>query len=114
MMRFSMSQLPIKPRVGLLRGDPSGIGPEVAAKLLAIPLTRECADVLLLGDDPPACAVGKASAAAGRYALDSLQLAAACILRGEIDALVYAPLNKQAMKMAGLEEEDELRFLTRL
>src|SRR5712675_1181653 len=95
-----------KPRIGLLRGDPSGIGPEVAAKLLAIPQNRDCAEVLLLGNEPPACVLGKASAAAGRYALDSLQLAAECIQRGEIDALVYAPLNKQAMKMAGLEEED--------
>ena len=35
-----------KPRIGLLRGDPSGIGPEVAAKLLAIPHTHDCAEVL--------------------------------------------------------------------
>ena len=27
-----------------------------------------------------------------------------------IDALVYAPLNKQAMKLAGLPHEDELHF----
>ena len=102
------------PRIGLLPGDPSGIGPEVAAKLLAIPQTRETADVLVLGSQPPDCPLGKASAAAGRYALDSLRLAVEYIQRREIDALVYAPLNKQAMKMAGLEEEDEMRFLARL
>src|SRR6266850_4178502 len=101
-------------RIGLLRGDPSGIGPEVADKLLEIPQIRESVDVVTLGDQPPDCPVGKASAAAGRYVLDSLHLACEVIRRGEIDALVYAPLNKQAMKMAGLEEEDELRLLAKL
>ncbi len=103
-----------KRRIGLLRGDPSGIGPEVAGKLLDIPQIRESADVVTLGDEPPGCPAGKASAAAGRYVLDSLHLACEVIRRGEIDALVYAPLNKQAMKMAGLEEEDELRLLAKL
>jgi 4-hydroxythreonine-4-phosphate dehydrogenase len=103
-----------KPRIGLLRGDPSGIGPEVAAKLLALPQTRECADIVELGDEPPACPIGKATAAAGRYTLDSLRLAVDVIQRGEIDALVFAPLNKQAMKLAGLDAEDEMRFLERL
>jgi 4-hydroxythreonine-4-phosphate dehydrogenase len=103
-----------KPRIGLLRGDPSGIGPEIAIKLLEAPETRELADVAPLGGEPPACPMGKASATAGRYTLDLLRIAAESMRRGEIDALVYAPLNKQAMKMAGLEEEDELRFLARL
>ena len=97
-----MTPGPRKPRIGLLRGDPSGIGPEVAAKLLEIPQAREGVDVVALGDTPPDCAVGIASAGAGRYVLDSLRLACEVIRRGEIDALVYAPLNKQAMKMAGL------------
>src|SRR5260221_6099457 len=103
-----------KPRIGLLRGDPSGIGPEIAIRLLEAPEPRELADVAPLGGEPPACAMGKASATAGRYTLDLLRIAAESMRRGEIDALVYAPLNKQAMKMAGLEEEDELRFLARL
>ena len=28
--------------------------------------------------------------------------------RGEIDAICFAPLNKQAMKLGGLQHEDEL------
>ena len=39
-----------KPRIGLLLGDPCGIGPEVAAKLLARPDTAARAEVLVLGD----------------------------------------------------------------
>ena len=38
------------PRIGLLLGDPCGVGPEVAAKLLARPETATRADVLVLGD----------------------------------------------------------------
>ena len=39
-----------RPRICLTMGDPCGIGPEVSAKLLAAPGTRERADFLLLGD----------------------------------------------------------------
>ncbi|HZQ61946.1 MAG TPA: 4-hydroxythreonine-4-phosphate dehydrogenase PdxA, partial [Casimicrobiaceae bacterium] len=33
---------------------------------------------------------------------------------GEIDAIVFAPLNKHAMRVAGLEQEDELRLMQEL
>lgn len=39
-----------KPRIGLIPGDPGGIGPELAARLLADPATAEGADILLVGD----------------------------------------------------------------
>ena len=45
----------MKPRIGLLAGDPSGIGPEVAAKLLAEPETRARAEIVAIGDAAPAC-----------------------------------------------------------
>ena len=44
---YCMSQKPI---VGLMLGDVNGIGPEVAVKLLADPLTHEKARVLVIGD----------------------------------------------------------------
>ncbi len=47
-------------------------------------------------------------------ALESLTAAATAARNGEIDAIVFAPLNKHAMRLAGLEEEDELRLLQRL
>src|SRR5215472_3305921 len=127
-----------KARIGLLAGDPTGIGPEVAAKLLAEPETRDLAEITLIGDPevfkdgatiagvpretlesfplietrierlPDKCRV---SERAGRYCLASLSRAAAAIVSGDIRALLYAPLNKQAMKMAGLAEEDEMHFL---
>lgn len=104
----------MKPRIGLFPGDPSGIGPEVAEKLLAAPRTSELAEVSVIrAAEAPRVELGKVSIAAGRYALDSLRLGAEAIARREIDAFVYAPLNKQAMKLAGMEDEDELRYFAR-
>ncbi len=40
----------MKPRLGVIPGDPSGIGPELTAKVLADPQTCELADVLVIGD----------------------------------------------------------------
>jgi 4-hydroxythreonine-4-phosphate dehydrogenase len=40
-----------KPRIGVIPGDPSGIGPELIAKLLADPAVTEKADILLIGDE---------------------------------------------------------------
>ena len=39
-----------KPRIGIIPGDPGGIGPELIAKLLADPHTAETADIMLIGD----------------------------------------------------------------
>ena len=116
-----------RPRIGLLAGDPAGIGPEIAAKLLAEPETHQSADIVLIGDPtlfppeyklpilevplvfhPPLAHVSKE---AGAFTLATLKRAARAIEAGEIDALVYAPLNKQAMKLAGLFKEDEMHYL---
>ena len=39
-----------RPIVGLMLGDPTGIGPEVSVKLLASPAAREAARVVVVGD----------------------------------------------------------------
>ena len=39
-----------QPRIGLVIGDPAGIGPELAAKLLVMPETSRQAEILVLGD----------------------------------------------------------------
>ncbi len=127
----------LKPRVALLAGDPTGIGPEVAAKLLALPETRELADITLVGD-PSVFRAGaqvaglpesifdglhletvplalnlpmaRVSADAGTFTLATLRRAVEIFQSGKIDAIVFAPLNKQAMKLAGMAEEDEMHY----
>ena len=54
---------------------------------------------------------GQATLAGGRSALAGLTLAAAAAKRGDVDGIVFAPLNKHALRLAGLTQEDELRFM---
>ena len=39
-----------KPKIGIIPGDPSGIGPELVAKLLHDDGVRNSAELLLIGD----------------------------------------------------------------
>ncbi len=148
----SASDARVKPVVGMLLGDPSGIGPELVVKLLARPDNLRRANVALFADpkvlaqgekvagvalevkrvaaleelrfDPARptlvpfdwiaereIEVGRATIASGRAVLSSLALAANAARSGVIDGLVFAPLNKHAMRIAGLAHEDEMRFL---
>lgn len=131
----------VKPRIGLLAGDPTGIGPEVAADLLARPETRQQADILLIGDRDvfrAGASVARKGAAeieslplvecrfgasvplaqvnrdAGAFTLRTLGAGVDAYRNGLVDALVFAPLNKQAMKLAGLSEEDEMHHFAHL
>jgi len=51
---------------------------------------------------------GRAEAAGGASVLAVLNRCLDAAIAGEIDAICFAPLNKHAMKMAGLGHEDEL------
>ncbi|MCM5569697.1 4-hydroxythreonine-4-phosphate dehydrogenase PdxA [Burkholderiaceae bacterium FT117] len=128
------------PRIALLTGDPAGIGPELLAKLLADSEASGSARLALIGD-PAVLAQGAAvarvalpgipvlaevkmpeagwepgsmSRACGAYVLDSLAAAAEAVRQGRVDGIVFAPFNKGAMRLAGLEHEDELRLLQSL
>lgn len=104
----------MKPRIGVFAGDPSGIGPEITAKMLAEPEILTRAEIVAIGDTPPACPPAQASPIAGEYTIGALRAGIAALRSRGIDALVYAPLNKQAMKLAGLSHSDELHFFAEL
>jgi len=53
---------------------------------------------------------GQASERGGQWALAHLELAIAARERGEVDAIVFAPLNKSSLHLAGMHENDELRW----
>jgi 4-hydroxythreonine-4-phosphate dehydrogenase len=130
-----------KPRIALLLGDPSGVGPEMAVKLLAQPGVTELVDVVLIAD-PAALAsgeriagftvprervalrscdalegraptLGESNAASGRYALRSLGLAADLVAEGQVQGIVFAPFNKHSLRLGGMDDEDELRWMAR-
>ena len=62
-----------------------------------------------LRGDPPV--LGECREASGRAALEALALATDAVQRGLADAIVFAPLNKHALRLAGMDHEDELRYL---
>ncbi|CAN5514139.1 4-hydroxythreonine-4-phosphate dehydrogenase PdxA [soil metagenome] len=51
---------------------------------------------------------GVAQAACGRSVLQVLDQCMDATLAGDVDAICFAPLNKQAMKIGGMKHEDEL------
>lgn len=104
----------MKPRIGLFAGDPSGIGPEVTAKLLTKPDICARAEIVAIGDAAPAFPQAQVSRIAGKYTIDALRTGITMLQSSGIDALVYAPLNKQSMKLAGLSHADELHFFAEL
>ncbi|HVE50875.1 MAG TPA: 4-hydroxythreonine-4-phosphate dehydrogenase PdxA [Casimicrobiaceae bacterium] len=54
---------------------------------------------------------GVATEAGGRAALAALESATAAARSGEVQAIVFAPLNKHALRLAGMHHEDELRLM---
>jgi 4-hydroxythreonine-4-phosphate dehydrogenase len=115
------------PRLALTAGDPAGIGPEVVLKALASPdrpaapvvvygpMSVLLARALRLGLPPPQdlnarlvdvpldgpVELGRMSGAAGRAAAQAVLRAVADTKRGQVHALVTAPLNKESLRAAG-------------
>lgn len=53
------------------------------------------------------------SEAAGQRTIHQLRRAVELARNGQVDAIVFAPLNKSSLKAAGMHEEDELRWFAR-
>ena len=120
------------PTIALFTGDPAGIGTELVQKLLNQTSTRQQAKIILIsqrgtvqtppsvqwhtwsGLDTPAFPVGLANANNGQYMLNGLQEGAQLVRDGHADALCFAPLNKSALRLGGMHQEDELRWFAQL
>ncbi len=142
-----------KPRLAILLGDPSGVGPEMGCKLLADAGVRDAAELLLIADpaalasgsklagvelaltrvespDTPAPAgriawlaydtlhgaapeMGVSNAASGECAMRALELATDAVASGAVQGIVFAPFNKHSLRLGGLDEEDELRWMAK-
>jgi 4-hydroxythreonine-4-phosphate dehydrogenase len=134
------------PRIAMTIGDPSGIGPEIAVKVLSRPENREKAEVHLLAsrreievlceefhvevplsDEPlPGYVVpegsdlagnpvarGVCSLEGGQRAFADLLKALAMFKDNRVDSILFMSLNKTALHMAGMHEEDELRWFAK-
>jgi 4-phospho-D-threonate 3-dehydrogenase / 4-phospho-D-erythronate 3-dehydrogenase len=117
-----------KPVIGITAGDPAGIGPEIALKALLDPGVRSICEPVVFGSlrtlEETArhvgirlsqtllygterfiqkLAFGRVSAQAGREAMAALDAALLKIKDNTIDALVTAPLSKEAVVLAGFK-----------
>ncbi|MBL1379553.1 4-hydroxythreonine-4-phosphate dehydrogenase PdxA [Zobellella iuensis] len=59
---------------------------------------------------PAQARYAEVSGACGASTLEILRLCLDAAQSGEVDAICFAPLNKHAMKLGGLQHEDELHF----
>lgn len=139
-----------KPKLAITPGDPSGVGPELVAKLLAEEAVRQEAHILLVGDKHllrqgerqadvqvdlnaideadiagfEGCAQlhidtisesdfrpAEATEASGRAALHCLDKALDLAVKGLVNGILFAPLNKAAMTKAGLVQQDEHQYI---
>jgi 4-hydroxythreonine-4-phosphate dehydrogenase len=125
-------------------GDPAGVGPEVCLMLLqrTVEFPSTAAELTVYGDRvllgrvaektglplpdgdrirhidslPNARGVspGEVDATCGRAAYDYLATAIGAALDGEVDAIVTAPINKEALRAAGINFPGHTEILTEL
>src|SRR6185295_18724582 len=92
-----------KPRVAITAGDPAGIGPEIAARAAADRSVLDVCEPIVYGPSTGrSFAPGRLSADAGRAAYDAIVRAVADATAGSVDAIATAPINKEALRLAGL------------
>src|SRR5687767_1265759 len=101
------------PRIGLTAGDPAGIGPEIARKAMADSRVLEVCDPLFYGSQHP-FAPGVLSAEAGQAAYETIVRAVRDAQAGGIQGIATAPLNKEALALAGLPWRGHTEMLASL
>jgi 4-hydroxythreonine-4-phosphate dehydrogenase len=87
--------------LALLAGVAPALAP-IATPQQAWQVPPRCIPVLQPGPDTSAMPYGAISAAAGRLAADCVAWGARAALRGEVAALVTAPVHKEALSAAGV------------
>ena len=130
-----------RPTVALTMGDPSGIGPEIVVKALADVEVAPLAHWVVVGDPRilekaahiaglslgsaairdvdtlgalDDFAFGKLEARYGQAAIDYVRTATEMCLRDEADAMVTAPLNKEAVTLSGREFSGHTEYIAKL
>ena len=75
-------------------------------------LNSEKVNIVNVWNEAPNISLGKATEESGKYAILSLEAAVNDLKAGLIDVLVTAPVNKQALKMAGFRYPGHTEYLT--
>ncbi|HZE13783.1 MAG TPA: 4-hydroxythreonine-4-phosphate dehydrogenase PdxA [Chthoniobacterales bacterium] len=96
-------------RIGITLGDQAGIGPEVVRAALASGQLPIDAEYSVIGPTID-CSLGQPSAKTAEAAFVALEEAVQLALRGEIDAVVTAPINKARMYEIGFKFPGQTEF----
>lgn len=106
------------PTLALTVGDPSGIGPEIAAAAAGDPRVAAVCRPVLYGpatrDDLEPYPVGVVNATSGLRAYDEIVRAVDDCRAGRVDGMVTAPINKAAFAAAGLPWKGHTDLLAHL
>ena len=121
------------PTIALTMGDPAGVGPEIVVKALADAGLAPMANWVVVGDasvfrkmgvevanvrDARALdgevAFGKLDARCGAAGVEYVRIATEMCLRGEADAMVTAPLNKEAVTLTGRAFSGHTEYIAEL
>ena len=93
------------PVIAVTVGDPSGIGPEVAAKAARDPRVVAVCRPMLYGpheaEDLARFPAGRVNVEAARAAYDAIVAATADAIAGRVSAVATAPIHKEAFAAAG-------------
>jgi 4-hydroxythreonine-4-phosphate dehydrogenase len=100
-----------RPRIAVTLGDPRGVGPEIAAAVLADLALGEAAELVPVGPlgvlaHPALVGVGSWSpngspAEAGRLAGEAVRVAVEMAMAGDVAGIVTAPIDKAAFNAGG-------------
>ena len=91
-----------KPRIAITEGDPAGVGPEIARKAAAdARVLAVCEPVLYGAPGSATFQPGVLSAAAGKAAYDAIVRATGDAMSGTVAGIATAPINKEALRLAG-------------
>jgi 4-hydroxythreonine-4-phosphate dehydrogenase len=96
-----------EPVIGLVAGDPSGVGPELLAHALKNP--PDGVRLKVIGDPDP-LNPGTPSLIGSKRAIEALEEAAKKAVTGEIDAVVTGPVSKKNLHQAGFEFPGQTEF----
>ncbi|HYB21943.1 MAG TPA: 4-hydroxythreonine-4-phosphate dehydrogenase PdxA [Thermodesulfobacteriota bacterium] len=144
-----------RPKVAVIMGDATGIGPEIVAKSLSVEEIRRLCRPAVVGDarvmtgaiklteaplkivirnnwkdvtgerglmemfdlanlDPKEYKVGEVSPRAGKACLEYVEWTIPQVMAGQAQAMVFAPMNKQAMRLGGSPYKGELDHFAHL
>lgn len=88
-------------KIGITVGDPAGVGSEITKLSLKEPRIKNLADFLIIDNSRKyKIKLGFPSRESGKCALENIEMAAQLLKSKVIDALVTAPVSKEAIQLA--------------